>query len=80
MLVHEQSYIDQVKNSDEENLYLSASTAAGGAIEAVKIVCENQVDSAFAIVRPPGHHAHCVCHNNDGFCFFNNIAIATVVA
>jgi histone deacetylase 6 len=65
-------------------LYLSASTAVGGAIEAVKIVCddnevEDKVDSAFAIVRPPGHHAKC-SHDNEGFCFFNNVAVAAVVA
>jgi len=36
------------------------------------------IDSVFAIVRPPGHHAHCsaIC----GFCFFNNVAVAARVA
>ena len=28
----------------------------------------------YAIVRPPGHHAH--CNLSSGFCFFNNVAIA----
>ena len=38
----------------------------------------NSVDSAFAIVRPPGHHAHCSAIG--GFCFFNNVAVAARVA
>jgi histone deacetylase 6 len=36
------------------------------------------VDSVFAVVRPPGHHAHCSIIN--GFCFFNNVAVAAKVA
>ena len=33
---------------------------------------------AFALIRPPGHHAcQCFCH---GFCFFNNVKTATEVA
>lgn len=36
------------------------------------------LDSVFAIVRPPGHHAH--CSNINGFCFFNNVAVAARVA
>jgi histone deacetylase 6 len=32
------------------------------------------VDSAFALIRPPGHHAH--CEQVGGFCFFNNVGVA----
>jgi len=32
------------------------------------------VDSAFALIRPPGHHAH--CNKVGGFCFFNNVGVA----
>ena len=52
--------------------------AAGGSIEATKAVCNGQVDSAFAIVRPPGHHSH--GNSAGGFCFFNNAAVAARVA
>lgn len=52
--------------------------AAGSTVEAVKAVCSNQVDSAFAIVRPPGHHAHGEIVG--GFCFFNNAGVAARVA
>jgi len=48
--------------------------AAGGTIEGVRAVANGDVDSAFCIVRPPGHHA--ACSNIAGFCFFNNVAVA----
>ena len=35
---------------------------------------EGRCRRAFAVVRPPGHHAGCSCMA--GFCFFNNVAIA----
>jgi acetoin utilization deacetylase AcuC-like enzyme len=51
-----------------------ALLAAGGACVAVDAVMEGQVPRAFAIVRPPGHHAE--PGEAMGFCLFNNIAIA----
>ena len=56
----------------------AALIAAGSTIEAVTTVCNSQVDTAFAIVRPPGHHAHGAVAG--GFCFFNNAAVAARVA
>ncbi len=58
--------------------YQAAIYAAGGAITAVEAVMSNQVDSAFALVRPPGHHA--TCWHSMGFCLFNNIAVAAKYA
>lgn len=54
--------------------YKAALFAAGGAIKAVDAVMERQVDNAFALPRPPGHHA--ISSRAMGFCLFNNIAIA----
>ena len=54
--------------------YNVALYAAGGLIEAVDAVMAGNVKSAFALVRPPGHHA--VCWAAKGFCLFNNIAVA----
>lgn len=54
--------------------YQAAAFAAGGTIAAVDAVMTKEVDSAFALVRPPGHHA--TCWHAMGFCFFNNIAVA----
>lgn len=49
--------------------------AAGGAITAAKLVLEKREDRAFALVRPPGHHAMRVVHGNRGFCNINNEAV-----
>ncbi len=54
--------------------YQAALYAAGGVIRAVDAVMDNTVTSAFALVRPPGHHA--TPGQAMGFCLFNNIAIA----
>ncbi len=57
----------------------AALRAAGGAIHAVDLVLgENAVNQAFCSVRPPGHHAE--RDRAMGFCFFNNIAVATLHA
>lgn len=49
--------------------------AAGGAIAAARLVMEKRQDRAFALVRPPGHHAMKVVHGNRGFCNINNEAV-----
>ena len=52
----------------------AAIFAAGGLMEATDLVLNGELNSAFALVRPPGHHA---THDRAlGFCIFNNIAIA----
>ena len=49
--------------------------SAGGAITAARLVLEKQEERAFALVRPPGHHAMRVVHGNRGFCNINNEAV-----
>ncbi len=51
-----------------------AALAAGGVIAAVDAVMAGTVRNAYALVRPPGHHAESV--HGFGFCLFNNGAIA----
>lgn len=48
--------------------------AAGGAIAGVDAVQAGRVSRAFALVRPPGHHA--LPGRAMGFCLFNNVAVA----
>lgn len=56
----------------------AAYYAAGAGIMAVDEIMTGQVRRAFCAVRPPGHHA---CFDQAmGFCFFNNIAVATAYA
>jgi acetoin utilization deacetylase AcuC-like enzyme len=47
--------------------------AAGALVLAVERVCEGRVESAFAAVRPPGHHASATLPA--GFCLFNNVVV-----
>jgi len=79
------------QGNDGESVYyhnmswLSASLSAGGAIEATRAVVAGQLRNAFALIRPPGHHAeppgpHIDQRECSGFCFFNNVPIAAKVA
>ena len=52
--------------------------SAGAAVDAVDLVMDGTLGSAFCATRPPGHHAE---HDKGmGFCFFNNVAIAAAYA
>ncbi|KAJ4127253.1 Histone deacetylase hda1 [Fusarium equiseti] len=57
--------------------YTAALLSAGGAIETCKNVVTGQVKNAFAVIRPPGHHAE--WDSPMGFCFFNNVPVAVRV-
>jgi histone deacetylase 6 len=68
----------------EDSLYVNEHSAAcarlscGGVIEMVEAVVSGRIRNGFAIVRPPGHHAE--PDRSMGFCFYNNVAVATKVA
>ena len=51
-----------------------AALAAGGASAALDAVLDGTVDNAYALVRPPGHHAR--PETGMGFCIFANASIA----
>ena len=49
--------------------------SAGGCIEAARHVLDGEVERAFALVRPPGHHAMRVAQGGRGFCNINIEAV-----
>jgi len=56
----------------------AATLAAGAAVGAALAVMGGKADNAFALVRPPGHHAR--PDRAMGFCLLNNAAIAAEAA
>jgi acetoin utilization deacetylase AcuC-like enzyme len=51
-----------------------ARLSAGGVMAAVDAIMLGEVRQAYALVRPPGHHA--MADEGMGFCIFNNVVIA----
>lgn len=89
--VHSQALIDRVAESENHEhtdfdyetagnrfSFAAAATAAGAAIGAVDEVMADPSRPAYAVVRPPGHHAE--RSQVMGFCLFNNVAIAAEYA
>jgi acetoin utilization deacetylase AcuC-like enzyme len=66
--------IDHAPTYVTQTSYQDALLAAGGVIACTQSVINGDAKNAFAIVRPPGHHAE--PQRAMGFCIFNNIAIA----
>jgi acetoin utilization deacetylase AcuC-like enzyme len=83
--VHDPKYVDRIAaTAGHPEVHLDADTstsartyevallAAGGFLAAIDAVMDG-LPTAFALVRPPGHHAE--RDRAMGFCIFNNIAI-----
>jgi acetoin utilization deacetylase AcuC-like enzyme len=86
-LCHSQAYVASVERTANRErtdfdpdthasaeTWTTATLAAGGVLTAVEAVLDGEAENAFALVRPPGHHA--LPQRAMGFCFFNNVAIA----
>ena len=84
---HTRDYLQRVKDVDAAGggevgpltvcaagSYDIALRSAGGVLAAVDAVIGGEVKNAYALVRPPGHHA--LANEGMGFCIFGNAAIA----
>lgn len=86
--VHSAKHVDQIRELSARitggepdpfapipaGTYEAALLAAGGAITATDAVMDGEVDNAYALLRPAGHHA--MPDASCGFCVFSNAAIA----
>jgi acetoin utilization deacetylase AcuC-like enzyme len=90
-LAHSKAYYDHILSLPRDHAcYLDPDTifgpgsleaalsAAGAVMLAVEKIRDKAIDSAFCLVRPPGHHAR--PERAMGFCIFNNIAIGAAFA
>ncbi|NQY27079.1 MAG: histone deacetylase [Piscirickettsiaceae bacterium] len=73
-LVHSQQHIEKIKQQQPET-HKNAVFATASVLAAVDAVCQGQVTNAFCASRPPGHHAMNT-GQEEGFCYYNHIAIA----
>jgi acetoin utilization deacetylase AcuC-like enzyme len=89
--VHSKEHFDQIKQTAsidyttiDADTYANSQSfelacrASGGILNAVDLLLDGKLDSAFAAVRPPGHHA--TKNQAMGFCLFNHAAIAAANA
>jgi len=65
-------YSFAAETSISDGTWEAARTSANVALTAQKLVAQGE-RAAFALCRPPGHHAHADLFG--GYCFFNNAAI-----
>ncbi len=86
LAVHQQEYIESVDELCAEGggfldgdtpacarSFEAAMHAAGAVVEAADALAQSKAGAAFALVRPPGHHARPA--SGMGFCLINNVAV-----
>jgi acetoin utilization deacetylase AcuC-like enzyme len=88
LLVHTREHLEMVRAASRGEVVVtigpearagpgsweSAAIAVGGLLECVERVVAGELENAYALCRPPGHHAS--AEGAMGFCLFNAVAIA----
>ncbi|MBS3761151.1 histone deacetylase family protein [Halodesulfurarchaeum sp.] len=85
--VHTDEYVDRLRSMSatgsgrlsadthvSEHTWATAKLAAGGVLRGLEAVKSGEVESAFVMSRPGGHHAF--ADDGHGFCYLNNSAVA----
>ena len=72
--IHTAGHVAAIKRRYPE-AHKAASAAASAGVAATAAVCEGRLDNAFCATRPPGHHA-LNTGREEGFCFYNTVAVA----
>jgi len=67
------SYLSTGDTPISKNSNLVAKLAVGAGLEAVDQIMREDISTAFALVRPPGHHA--TSSIGMGFCIYNSVAV-----
>lgn len=73
--IHTPDHIDGIRSLYSRDINTLARAACGGALAAVEAVHARRIVNAFVATRPPGHHA-ANTGREEGFCFFNTVAVA----
>ncbi len=91
LLFHTRDYFEKIANTRgkeliaftadthaSEDSFDAALYATGGLLNAISMVAANKIANAFALIRPPGHHAE--KSRAMGYCLFNHVALGAAFA
>lgn len=82
---HAKGHVEHVRDATSDfdgdtpcypDIYHHALRASGAALDAMRLALKGE--SAFSLMRPPGHHA--MRERAMGFCYFSSMAVATLEA